>query len=418
MASTRSFSAMLNEYLPNRLLKEELIKRNWVLQNVQRDDSWAGGKLIVPFKGSQASSVEFGQLAASNDIAEDSFVRGSIDDYQEVWGSMIFNHRDLVDHEGKIPEATFIKLVSETVDDFTSYMNQVVSVALTTGPNFATLTGDGQAGGTAVVDKIDRFYIGQKIVLDDGNSAQANYYVTAINSNTSTITVSASRGGAAADISAYTVAQSAKVYHPGVWDGSTATTFTSLRNALLSASNGGGTSLHGQTKTAYPFLQAINVSGADVTVANLLDKIFDAYTKIQAKAKGRANNVLMSLSNLGVIMKLIQIEKGPYHVSPGDKKAMEYGWHEIMLGSTTGQMLKLVGIQEMDDDVIYFLDMKSMTFRSKGFFKKRKAPDGREYFEVRNTSGYQYIVDTCLFGQLEVSKPGHNGVLHSISLSY
>jgi hypothetical protein len=413
--TTRSFSDMLNEYLPNRLLKEELLKRNWLLQNVQRDDSWAGGKIIVPFKGARASSVAIGSLTAANDISEDDFVRGSIDDYVEIWGSMKFNHRDLVDHEGKIPEATFIKLVSETVDDFTDYMNQVTSISLTVGDSFAKATGDGQVGGTIVVNRIDRFNLGQKVILDDDNSADGTYYVIAIAVDSNTVTLSATRGGGAADISAYTVAQNAKFYHPGAKGAS----FVSLRSALLSAANGGSSALHGQTKTAFPFLQAVNVSGADVTVANILDKIFNAFTVVQRKARGgKANTVLMSLANLGLIMQLIQIEKGPYHVAPGDKKALEFGWHEIMIGSTTGQYLKLVGIQEMDDDVIYFLDMKAMTFRSKGFFKKRKAPDGREYFEVRNTSGYEYLVDTCLFGELEVAKPGNCGVLHSISLTY
>lgn len=415
MATTRSFSDMLNEYLPNRLLKEELLKRNWLLQNIQRDDSWQGGKIIVPFKGARATSLAIGALTASNDIAEDDFVRGSIDDYVELWGTLKFNHRDLVDHEGKVPEATFIKLVSETVDDFMDYMNQATSIALTVGDSFAKATADGQVGGTIVVNRIDRFNLGQKVVLDDDNSAAASYYVIAVNVDTSTVTLSATRGGGAADISAYTLAQNAKFYHPGGQGAS----FVSLRSALLSNANGGSASLHGQTKTAYPFLQAVNVSGSDVTVANILDKIFNAFTVVQRKARGgKANTVLMSLANLGLIMQLIQIEKGPYHVAPGDKKALEFGWHEIVIGSTTGQMLKLVGIQEMDDDVIYFLDMKAMTFRSKGFFKKRKAPDGREYFEVRNTTGYEYIVDTCLFGELEVAKPGNCGVLHSISLTY
>jgi hypothetical protein len=419
MATTRSFSDMLNEYLPNRLLKNELLKRSWILDNVQKDNAWAGGKIIVPFKGTQASSLSVGVLTASNDIAEDDFVRGSIDDYVEYWHALKFNHRDLVDHDGKIPEATFIKLVSETVDDAADYFKMHASIGLTTGPHFAKLTGDGQAGGTAVVDKIDRFVIGQKFVLDDGNSSTTTVYVTAVNVNTSTITVSASRGGSAADISAYTVAQGAACYHPGAWDGTTSSNFVSIRSALLSAANGGSSTIHGVTKTAWPFLQAVNVDGSTVTAANFLDKIFDAYTSIQAKARGgRCSTILMSLQNLGVILKLIQIEKGGFHVAPNSTKASEYGWTEIMIGSPAGVMLKIVGIQEMDNDVVYFLDMKSMTFRSKGFFKKRKAPDGREYFEVRDTTGYSYIVDMCLFGELEVTKPGNNGVMYGIALSY
>ena len=87
---------MLNEYLPNRLLKEEMIKRDYLLSNSQLDDNWKGGKLIVPFKAAGASSVRMGKLTGSADIGQDIFVRGSIDDYVEAWGSMIFNHRKLV----------------------------------------------------------------------------------------------------------------------------------------------------------------------------------------------------------------------------------------------------------------------------------------------------------------------------------
>lgn len=419
MATTRSFQDMLNEYLPNRLLRDELLKRSWMIQNVQKDDSWAGGKIIVPFKGAQASSLEVGGLTAANDIAEDDYVRGSIDDYVELWGTVKFNHRDLIDHEGKIPEATFLKVLPDTLEDFMTFIKEASSMLMTTGAVVARATADGQAGGTIAVDKIDRFVIGQKLILDDDNSSQVNVYVIAINVNTKTVTVSATRGGAALDISAYTLAQNARFYYPGTWNGTAESSFTSLRSALLSAANGGSTNIHGVAKTAWPFLQAVNISGSTVTTSNILDKIFDAYTDIQSRARGgRCSTVLMSLQNLGLIMKLVQIEKGGFHVAPTQTKVTEYGWTEIAIGSPAGMVLKFVGIQEMANDVIFFLDMKSMTFRSKGGFRKRKAPDGREYFEVRNTSGYEYIVDMCLFGELEVTKPGNNGVLHSISLTY
>ena len=37
--TTRTFQSMLNEYLPNRLLKEELIKRDYILTNIEKDNS-------------------------------------------------------------------------------------------------------------------------------------------------------------------------------------------------------------------------------------------------------------------------------------------------------------------------------------------------------------------------------------------
>jgi hypothetical protein len=91
-----------------------------------------------------------------------------------------------------------------------------------------------------------------------------------------------------------------------------------------------------------------------------------------------------------------------------------YGWMEMSIANVTGRVTKMVGIQEMDDDIIPLVDWRSITFRSNGYFKKRISPDGREYFEVRNTSGYQYIVDCCLFGEMEYKKPGHSAILHTI----
>lgn len=409
-----SFQSMLNEYLPNRMIMEELVKRDWFLSNLEIDNGWQGSKIIVPFKGAGASSVEFGQLADVSDISQSQYVRGSIDSYVEAWASLVFNHRDLLDAEGKIPEATFLKILPGEVDSMVDYFKQVVSTSLGSGSHFAQLATDGQAGGTFEVDHIDRFQVGQKLVLDDANSAPLTVYVIAINVNaatagTGTVTVSLTRSGGAADVSAYTVAQGAKCYHPGALAGA----FTSIKEVLLSAANGGSATVHGVSKLAWPVLQAVNIDGTAVTASNILDKLFDGYTEVRRKAKGNANTILMSFKHLGSVMKLLETQKGPFAVTK-QPSASIYGWTEIEITSVKGT-LKLVGIVEMDDDVIMYLDLKSMVFRTRGGFRKRKSPEGKEYYEVRGTDGFKYVVDMCLFGQLEVNAPGHNAIMHSIS---
>jgi hypothetical protein len=412
-----SFQAMLNEYLPNRMIMEELVKRDWFLSNLEIDNGWTGSKVIVPFKGAGASSVEFGQLTDVSDISQSTYVRGSIDSYVESWGSLVFNHRDLMDSEGRIPEATFLKILPGEVDSMVDYFKQVVSTQLGAGSHFARFMTNGLVGGTFEVDHIDRFQIGQKLQIDDNDSAPLTVYVIAININTvtvtgstGTVTVSATRGGAAADVSLYTTAQSARCYHPGVL---TNGGFTSLREVLLSAANGGSANVHGVSKLLWPVLQATNISGSGVTAANLLERLFDGYTAVRSKAKGNANTIVMSFKHLGSIMKLIETQKGPYAVTK-QPSASIYGWTEIEITSVKGS-LKLVGLVEMDDDVIMYLDMKAMTFRTRGGFKKRKSPEGKEFFEVRAVDGFKYVVDMCLFGQLEVSAPGQCAIMHSIS---
>ncbi len=416
MATTRTFNDMLNEYLTNDLLMEELVKRDYWMNKIAKDEDWKGGDVIVPFRGAHASSVKFGGLTASNDIAESKLVRGKISAYKEVWGSLIFNETDLQQHDGKIPESTFLKILPDEIDNFMDYFKEVVSFQIGAGPSFAKVTDSTNAAtGVFIVDRIDRFVLNQKLTLDDDNSATVDVYVIAVDVNTSTVTVSATRGGLFYNAAAYTAAQNAKFYYDGVWDGTTSISFISVKDALLSYANGGAQQLHGQTKTAYPYLQAVNVDGASISSSNIVEKLFDAYVTIRQKARGKASTLVMSYKNWGSVMKSQQIEKGSFAVTSAPKRS-EYGWTDMTIASTqTGDTLTISAVQEMPDDVIFAIDWTSMKFLSNGGFKKRTSPDGRMFYEIRNTTGYQYIVDTCLFGEVQHTKPSNNGVLYGIS---
>lgn len=414
MGTTRSFNDMLNEHLTLDLMREEWAKRDYFYSKVEKEDGWVGGNLPVPFEGAMASSVEFGALTAENDISEYDYVRGNVSAQQEVWGTMVFNQRDLWEHGGP-KEKTFLKILPQQLNHFMDQLKMKVSINLLSGPHLDVVTVDGTAGGVLGVARPDRFTIGQKLTLIDGNTAQANYYVIAIDMNDSTITLSATRGGAAADVSAFTVAQSAKVYEVGVLVAGTPTNkFQSVGDALLSAANGGGATLHGVSKVAYPFLQAQNISGAAISASNLLEKLFDAFNQVRVRARGsNAREFLMSYKHLGTAMKLIETQKGGFKVTADSRKASQYGWDEIEITSVKGT-LKLVGIQEMPDDKIYIVDWDSFKFCSNGGFKDNVDPDGNRYHKVRGTTGYKYIVDMALFGELVVKAPHKSAVIHSI----
>lgn len=411
MATTRTFQDMLNEYLPNELLKEEFVKRDYLLSKVEKKNDWLGGNLVVPFKAAGASSVAFGSLTASTDIGEDKYVRGGVAGHKEVWGSLIFNHRDLMEHE-QVSEQNFLKILPGTVEDFMDYLKNVVSVNLLNGAHFAKATADGDASGNLTVDRPDRFVIGQKVSIDDDNSSPVTGYVRTINMNTKVVTFYDARtGGAVVDLSTYTAAQNAKCYN----DGAQSNSFASLRDALLSSTNGGSSTLYGVTKTLYPYLQAINVDGSDITATNIMEKLFDGLITVRQLGKGNPSDFVMSYKNLGSCMKVIENSKGAYNVVPNSTRASQFGWTEIQVGSVTKGAISIVGVQEADDDVIMLIDWRALTFYSNGFFRKRMSPDGIEYFEVRNTSGYQYIVDMCLFGELVVQRPSYCGIIFGIN---
>jgi hypothetical protein len=411
MGTTRSFQTMLNQYLPNELLREELVKRDWILQNVERDDSWKGGDLVVPFRGARASSVAFGGLTAASDIAQDNYVRGTITGgYPEVWGSMLFNHKDIIEHD-KISEQNFLKLLPDTVEDFMDYMKQCVSLSWLNGPAFAKLTTSGTSGGVIVVDRPERFEIGQKVFLYDSTEGLSPAgYVGSIIMDTATITLYTDRGlGTTLNVAGWTTGNTAKVY----FDGSQSNGLTSLKLSCLSAANSGTTTLYGQTKTAYPYLQAINVNGATSTAATILEDIFNAYTTIKNRGKGDPNKAVMSYLRLGYVMTLLEQQKGAYHIDQKGTRVNAFGWTEITVFGVKGR-LDIVGIQEMDDDYILFLDLRAMKIFTNGFFRKRINPDGREYFEVRNTTGYQYIIDICMFGDIVLLRPSYCGILYGL----
>ena len=95
MAIAQQFGNMLNEALKVSLLKKELEDRMWYYKTVEKDNTWKGGTLPVPFKSASASSIAWGSYTAEDDIAQAQYVRGQVSDYKTAVGSLMFNHRDL-----------------------------------------------------------------------------------------------------------------------------------------------------------------------------------------------------------------------------------------------------------------------------------------------------------------------------------
>ena len=414
---------MLNEYLTNDLLSETLLKRDWMIQNVEKDNGWKGGNLIVPFYGTTASSIKMGSLTDETDIAKHKYVRGSVAGYKEAWGSMRFEHGDLIDHDGKVNEKSFLKILPTQVDEFGDLFKEQMSKMLLSDSVALKVTGVASAAtGIVTVDRVERAILDQKFQLKTagGTNPQTDVYVIAIDLNLSTVQVSLTRGGAAADltVAGIAVASGDKFYYDGVLVGGSETnSFSHLKGALLSAANGGTSSLYGQSKLAYPYLQSINIDGSALTVNNIKAKLFDAYNQVRQKARGNADTILMSFKWLGALMAQIENTtnyQGNFQVSMQDKKTSLYGWTEITVTSVKGT-LKVVGIQEMDDDVIMLLDMSALKYYSNGdLIRKRIAPDGKQYYEKRATTGYYYVVDMCALGELVLLAPTKCGIIHSI----
>lgn len=420
MATLSTFSSLLNDYLFYDVLSEEQKRQNWLLGQVATDNGWKGGPLPVPFEGAEASTIVHGSMAAEADITEFEFVRGVVDGYKECWGALFWHAKDLWENvpssarqQGYVNKQSFLKNLLGQQKKFTEHMKEAVSIQLLSGGAFATLTADSTANdGVMTVDHPERFKRGQKVIVDDDNSTAATVWVKSININLKTVTVVTAKAGSTLyDFSAnpMTTAQNAKCYREGAE--TSTNNFTSLRSQLLSAANGGSANLFGQSKLLYPHLQAINVSGATVNSTNVLESIFDGWTTIKRYGKGNATDVVVSYIWLGHIMKALENGSGAYrHI---DTKVTAYGYTEIRIQGVEG-LLKVVGVQEADDDIFVYMDWDALRFHSNGMFDVHTDPDGKKYYTVRATTGYKYIVDIRCFGELIVHTPAWCGIMYGI----
>lgn len=484
-ATNATFSAMLAQFAPNGLFKEEMVKRDYILSQIDKDDSWVastgdsasgtavgtgsgifGGPLTVRFKGAQASSQKMGGLTAQDQITQAKYVLGQILVQPETWGSLIFNHKDIMVH-GKISELNFLNVLEDNLEDFMDVMKYNISTALLEGPAYckviAAINHLTNTTGVVLVDRPDRLHIGQKVLINlpvgESNVAAGTQPIYAF---VKSIDMNATSGGQPAGsvvlaediglttpmdftgvlqrqtadgspLTGYALianlpADTTKLFMDGTLSGEAGVgsgvatqivnAFSNLKDLLLPASEGGSATIYGVTKTAYPYTQAIWRSGAAMTATNFVKQAFAGFTHTRRYGKGRPTDIIMSYNNLAVVMAIVEASKGAFNVIPNSYKASQYGFTEVKIGSVTSQTLKFVGIQEMGDDWIAFIDWRALKFYSNGMFRKHKTPDGIEYFTTRSTTGYQYIVDIALFGDIVLERPSYCGVMSGISINY
>lgn len=418
MAIDRSFNQMLTEKLHPELLKNEIVKRTYIMQAIDHDNEWVGGNYGFGFEEAGYSSVAFDALTAENDIAEAVEVRGNITEQKILSGSMVFNHRDLIEHNsGKITEKSFLKILPRAITDFVFTMKNVVAQNLLTGRSFAKGIADGDANGKMRVNRVDRFQVGMKIEIEDDDTALTTAYVKKVSitdPNDQHIILHDGRGSGSAVVSTvlFTNAANIKFYHPG----GKAKGFSSLKEILLiDPTEGGLATMYGVNKVDYSFLQNIEFDGNAITSTNILDQVFDFFTQQKISTASNAGEVWVSYKHFGSILKKLNSNKTAFNVVPNSRNVSEFGWDSVSIGSVSGEMIKIVAMKEMDDDIMFIVDPKTFCFATNGMFRKIKSPEGLDYYTVRSTSGYKYICDWEIYGEIFCKKPQANSIIKNIS---
>lgn len=414
MSLTQSFSTMLKNYRPTNILKDEVKKRDYMFRTVKKDQKWKGGRYQIPVHTAVASSVKFGALTASDDIAETEATLAYETNYREIFHSLIFNLRDL--DSGDNYEGSFIKVMMDTIEPAARFFKEVISHNLLLGSKIDTLTSNGTALGVAAVTFPERFERDQKVILRNNDPAAAAYYVIAIDVESKTVTLSASRGGSAADISAFTTAKASAIYYDGSVNTSTGALqngMNNMRSALLSSSNGGDASLHNLTKASYKQWQAHNQDLSGATSETLLEELFKAWVMTSRIGRGMPTEILLSFDNYHHIVNSLETNTR-FRVS--DMKA-DHGFSSVKITGPDGA-LRITALREMDNDIAPIVDWNSMRLAGMRFFEPVKSPkSGDPVYEVRAASGYQYIMDVKFYGNLIFYHPSYNGIGHSISIS-
>lgn len=415
MSLSISFSDMLKNYRPINILKDEVKKRDYMFRNIKKDQSWKGGRYQIPVNTSPATSVKFGALTAAAAIDELKATMAYETSYVEIMQSLIFNQRDLA--SGDNYEGSFLKVMMDTLEPAAMYYKEIISHSLLIGSRIDVLTANGDTLGTGVasVNFPERFELDQLVVLKDSDT-RAEFYVIAIDLNAKSVTFSSSRGGSAASIAAYTVANSAGIYYDGTINTSTGAaenTMNSLRDGLLSAANGGSANLHNVAKASYKQWQAHQENLAGASAETLIEYLFKAWVTASRKGRGNPSEVLLSYDNFQYIVNSLETNR---RFSVSDLKA-DYGFTSVRISGPAGA-LKITALPEMDNDIAPIVDWNAFRLAGMRFFEPVKSPkDGDIVFQVRNTTGYQYIMDVAFYGNLIFYHPSYCGIGYGISIS-
>jgi hypothetical protein len=433
-AKATTFSDMLNEYLVySDILMESFKDQNWLLQNANIKEGWLGGELIVPFQQSYPTSVKMGGLTAEGDIDDASYVRGSLAGYQEMWGTLKFNSRDLLEHNA-VSEKNFLKLLPDQIDQMTKWMKQTMSIAVLNSGQLDNVVTTGTAGGVITIGHPERHMIGSKLLFVDDDS-NAFGYVRTIDKATGQLTIYDARtGGSVVDMSG--IDTSGQVFvddQAGVTLGGT-NKFGSIKDMVFPAFAGGSDTFAGQTKTASTFTQSVLYDaggtngatvaagspvgyavdwggGAGVKANRVLDLIFDAHRKCGQRG-GEADTYIMSWKHFSGALLSLERNSGAFK-NVGD--AVHYaGYSSIRVGGVHGSV-ELVAIREMNDDCIIGIKKEHLDFHTNKGFKVQISPDGLRYYTVRNETGYVYITDTCFYGDFLIRHPWACCGIHNIN---
>lgn len=410
MALTSNFDVLLKEYAPNDLLKNEVSRINWFLNKLKKDTQWPLGQYQIPLETQEASRFEWGALPAANDIPIAAYAKPYVSAPKQLLGSMIFDQVDLERHSGDMKKS-FLSILPSKINQFAERMSEQINMGILSDGSICPVTANCTVGGLVTVGKsrVTLFTGGQKIqLLGTGGATLKTGYVRNIDVNAGTFLVyNAATGGAVVDLSAMTLALATKVYAVGA----TVERATSLVDICFSAANGGADTLYGGSlvKSASAVFQPYysDLSSA-TTGATFLTALYDALYECEEMGRGGIQKeVLLPYQAFKAVAKA---NEGNRKYEMGKTESI-YGTSSVKLTGPHGDMT-VRAARGIPVDKAFFVDYNALTIASRGeLIKKANPMSDQEAFEIRNTTGFQYIVDKKAEFELIVTNPQKLGGL-------
>jgi hypothetical protein len=379
-----------------------------VVRQTEEKTDWGYGQYQLPLETQEASRFEWGALPSATDIPVAAYSKPYIDKPKALLGSMIFDNADLERHQGDMKKS-FLSIMPAKGKQFAERMTEKINMSLLSDGSICSVTANGTAGGLVTVGKarVTLFTGGEKIQITNSTPATVTGYVRNIDVNAGTFSLyNAASGGAVVDCSTMTLALSAKIYIVGA----TSERVTSLVDIIFSAANGGKDTLYNGnlTKSVSAVFQPYFADLSSYTTgATLIPALYDALYECEEMGRGGIQRELVLPYNVFKVIAKASETNRKYEMG---KESVVYGSSAVQLTGPHGQMI-LRAARGVPQDKAMFLDYSALAIVSRGDVIKNANVQGDEFFTLRNTTGYQFIMDKKAEFELAVLNPQKLGGL-------
>ena len=470
-----NFGNMLNLHLTGKFMYLKFMHDTYLMRKIKDfDRNWKGGPYPITFEGGETSNYQAGPgVISAKKFQRQSVVRGSVPNYKQIHTGLMFEHEDInrlneTDVNKRV--AWYAQLIQRTTTRLKNRFIFENTQTMLTGQIFSNLTALTLVNSNTeiqdiTVDEPERFVLGQRLRIKAIADASPNVtevvevYVREINISTGVIMLAATSditatlvhpskllvgeevSGTGLNVARFTIASpsTVTVHLPGNEEGKG---FTSIKEQLLPAANGGSDTIFGLTKTKYPFLQAMIKDGSGIgnKVIGYLDMIFDLFE--EAIVRGQLYNdaadsmplgesgarsimkrgaeftdLVVSLKWYGIFMKWYQRKRGIYYQQLKGSEVPFYGGRSFVLYGSTQNALRVVGVAGMGDDFMILMGNDCMRLSTDKFIEPYVNPDNNKFFTIRTDGkSYSYLCDMRLYGDLVFKRPSGAAVLYGLKV--